>query len=83
MLQDFFKHKKARTIHDGRQIRVFDDGNGGASGSFEAQRHSWMNLTQQYALIGSDYECLQACILRNGGVVGFMIYLVIGNARGV
>jgi hypothetical protein len=49
MLQDFFKRKKARTIRDGRQTRVPDDENGGASGRFEAQLHSSMYLTQQYS----------------------------------
>eukprot|EP00978_Attheya_sp_CCMP212_P024703 scaffold78085_cov57-Attheya_sp.AAC.1 len=50
MLQDFFKHKKARTIiRDGRQTRVLNDGNGGASGIFERQGRSAMLSTQPYA----------------------------------
>eukprot|EP00978_Attheya_sp_CCMP212_P009954 scaffold23809_cov82-Attheya_sp.AAC.1 len=45
-----FPHlKKACTICDGRQTRVLDDGNGGASGIFEHQGHSVMLSMQQYA----------------------------------
>eukprot|EP00978_Attheya_sp_CCMP212_P015987 scaffold41547_cov64-Attheya_sp.AAC.1 len=47
--QDFFKHKKARTICDRRQTRVLDDENAGASRSFECQGHSAMIITLQYA----------------------------------
>jgi hypothetical protein len=50
MLQDFFKHKKACTIHNRRQTRVLDHENAGASGIYEGQGHSVVIITtQQYA----------------------------------
>eukprot|EP00978_Attheya_sp_CCMP212_P041166 scaffold232585_cov77-Attheya_sp.AAC.3 len=49
MLQDFFKHKKVRTICNRSQTIVLDDENAGASGRFECQGHSAMITMQQYA----------------------------------